>query len=60
MLLGILGAKPIEQPYLGFGEISTIIYFYFIFILLQIENLDTFLLFVTNLILRIKNMYKKI
>jgi quinol-cytochrome oxidoreductase complex cytochrome b subunit len=50
LLLGVLGSKPIEQPYLNFSEICTLIYFYFILSLIQIDNLDAFFLYLTEIV----------
>jgi ubiquinol-cytochrome c reductase cytochrome b subunit len=45
-ILGWIGAKPIEAPYLIIGQLSTIFYFtYFILILPVLNKLDKYLLF---------------
>jgi ubiquinol-cytochrome c reductase cytochrome b subunit len=44
ILLGFLGAKPIEAPYLSLAQYATIAYFSFFFILIIVERLDLFLI----------------
>jgi len=43
-LLGYLGAKPIEAPYLSLAQLATIIYFSFFFLLVFIERSDQYIL----------------
>jgi len=43
-LLGYLGAKPIEAPYLSLAQFATIVYFCFFFVLIFIERFDLFFL----------------
>jgi len=48
ILLGYLGAKPIESPYLDIAKYATITYFGFFIVLLLIEKID--ILFYKNLL----------
>jgi quinol-cytochrome oxidoreductase complex cytochrome b subunit len=50
ILLGFLGAKPIEEPFLTLGQILTILYFSFFLLLTIIDRLDYYFL--------IKYLYK--
>ena len=40
ILLGYLGAKPIESPYLEIAKIATVIYFSFFILILLFEHLE--------------------
>lgn len=44
ILLGYLGAKPIEEPYLSLAQIATSAYFIYFFLLIFIDRIDQFLL----------------
>ena len=42
ILLGYLGAKPIESPFLETAQICTLIYFSFFIIIIIVEKIDSF------------------
>ena len=44
ILLGWIGAKPIEAPYLFIGQLCTGLYFSFFFLVMFVEKLDFYLL----------------
>jgi len=44
VLLGFLGGKPVEQPYLGISQIATVAYFAFFLVLAVIERFETLFL----------------
>lgn len=55
ILLGWIGQKPIESPYLVIGQILTFLYFFYFFILaVIIPFLQSYALKIT-----LKNLYKK-
>lgn len=56
LLLGYLGAKPIEEPFLSLAQFSTGAYFAFFVILIVIDRLDIFFL---NYIRKINPTSKK-
>lgn len=44
ILLGFLGGKPIESPFLELSQIISLCYFSFFIIIVIIENIDLFII----------------
>ena len=43
-ILGWIGAKPVEYPYVGIGQVSTFLYFFiFLFLIPFVEKLESWI-----------------